>query len=138
MADLKNLAAKKLIKNITYHFYGFTDNDKILNFYHQNQVDLFINVSETEGIPISIMEAFSSGIPAIATNVGGVSELVNNNNGFLVDKDIKSEELAKIICKFYTLPENQIKELRKSAYEKWKNEFNSENNLKLLMQNILN
>ena len=84
------------------------------------------------------MEAFSSGIPAIATNVGGVSELVNNNNGFLVDKDIKSEELAKIICKFYTLPENQIKELRKSAYEKWKNEFNSENNLKLLMQNILN
>ena len=48
LEDLQKLAKEKLSNNISYHFCGFTDNDKILKFYHQNQVDLFINVSETE------------------------------------------------------------------------------------------
>ena len=44
-------------------------------------VDLFLTVSANEGIPVSIMEAQSFGIPVIATDVGGISEIVNNVNG---------------------------------------------------------
>jgi len=46
-----------------------------------------MNLSETEGIPVSIMEAQSAGVPILATNLGGTSEIVNNENGFLVEKD---------------------------------------------------
>lgn len=51
-----------------------------------NLVDGFILPSETEQLPISIMEAQASQLPVIATNVGGVSEIVNDNKtGILVN-----------------------------------------------------
>jgi len=43
----------------------------VLNYYASNPVDVFINTSSSEGLPVSIMEAMSFGIPVIATNVGG-------------------------------------------------------------------
>jgi glycosyltransferase involved in cell wall biosynthesis len=48
--------------------------------------NLFILTTNYEGLPISIIEAMSKGLPIIATNVGGISELVRNNwNGYLVN-----------------------------------------------------
>ena len=43
------------------------------NYLH---IDLFINTSSSEGVPVSIMEALSVGIPIIATDVGGTKEIV--------------------------------------------------------------
>ncbi len=137
MEKLKKLAEEKLPKNITYHFSGFMDNDKILSYYHQNKVDLFINVSETEGIPISIMEAFSSGIPAIATNVGGVSELVNESTGFLIDKKSNADQIANCIKLFHTLPSEQVDFLKKSAHQKWENEYNAVKNIQYCIDLML-
>lgn len=58
------------------------------------QAQLFVLLSDWEGLPISIIEAMRAGLPIIATNVGGVSELVtDNNNGFLIDREDK--ELLK-------------------------------------------
>jgi glycosyltransferase involved in cell wall biosynthesis len=71
----------------------------VFKFYNNNSIDMFINVSSTEGVPVSIMEALAFGIPCLATNVGGVSEIVNDNNGLLVDNNINSKELAGIINK---------------------------------------
>lgn len=42
-------------------------------------------MSDSEGIPVSIMEAMSFGIPVIARNVGGMSEIVNEENGLLLE-----------------------------------------------------
>ena len=61
--------------NLNFRFQGRVSNKEILNFYRQNYIDLFINLSSSEGIPVSIMEAMSFGIPVIATNVGGTSEI---------------------------------------------------------------
>ncbi len=47
--------------------------------------DIFVLTSLWEGIPVSIMEAMASRLPVIATDVGGVSEIVvNNETGILV------------------------------------------------------
>ena len=48
---------------------------------------MFINLSSSEGIPVSIMEAQSFGIPVIATNVGGSGEIVVSETGVLVDEN---------------------------------------------------
>ncbi len=58
--------------------------------------DVFILLSAFEGMPITILEAMFAGLPVIASNVGGVSELVDNEQGgFLVDNkkldEIKSQ-----------------------------------------------
>jgi len=50
--------------------------------------DIFVLSSDWEGLPIAIIEALSAGLPVVATNVGGVSEIVSDAvNGFLVERD---------------------------------------------------
>ncbi|MDI2586526.1 glycosyltransferase family 4 protein [Psychrobacillus sp. NEAU-3TGS] len=59
--------------------------------------DLFILNSSWEGLPLSILEAMSQGLPIIASNVGGVKEAVRDwKNGFLIHEDL-SEKLTILI-----------------------------------------
>ncbi|WP_382397559.1 glycosyltransferase family 4 protein [Lentibacillus salinarum] len=52
------------------------------------QSQVCILTTKLEGLPLSIIEGMRSGIPVIATDVGGVSEMVEDNvNGYLVPKD---------------------------------------------------
>ena len=105
MPKLKNLIQHTTSESkLKVVLHGQVSHEKVIEFYQKNHVDLFINLSETEGIPVSIMEAISFNIPVIATNVGGVSEIVNQKfgTGLLVDAD--SSEL--MVCE-------QIFELQK-------------------------
>ena len=53
--------------------------------------DLMILTSDNEGMPLSLIQAGMAGIPAVATNVGSVSEVViNNQTGFVTDKEVSS------------------------------------------------
>lgn len=78
-------------------FRGRVSNDEVLSHYAEAPVDLFVNTSLSEGIPISIMEALVAGIPCIATNVGGTSEIVDENCGMLVDPRIDAKALARLL-----------------------------------------
>ena len=56
------------------------------NLEFLNSLDLLINTSSIEGIPLTAMEAISQGIPVIAPNIGGISELIiDGQNGYLYD-----------------------------------------------------
>jgi len=81
MIELQLLTQKLLSpkKNITFEFRGRVPNWELLSFYAENEIDLFVTVSKWDGIPVSLMEAMSFGIPTVATNVGGVSEIVLND-----------------------------------------------------------
>ena len=54
--------------------------------------DLFILPTNYEGLPVSILEALAYSIPVVASDVGGVSEMLNGKNGFAVENNIKSFE----------------------------------------------
>jgi glycosyltransferase involved in cell wall biosynthesis len=128
--ELNDYAKKMLadVNNISFNLKGHTPVQEILEFYSKNNVDLFINVSESEGIPVSIMEAMSFGIPVIATNVGGSSEIVDNYNGFLIERDFSIRELAKVIDNYLSASKGFISEKRKNTREKWSQNFNSDKN----------
>ncbi|MBM77811.1 MAG: hypothetical protein CL846_04960 [Crocinitomicaceae bacterium] len=125
--DLEELAKNKLA-NVNYNFTGNISNEKILNFYSENYVDLFLNVSSSEGIPVSIMESLSAGIPVIATNVGGNNEIINNKNGSIIDSDFRTEELSTKIYNYSKLKETKIIQYRENAYKFWLENYNAKKN----------
>ncbi len=108
---------KNLPKNIKFKFLGRIDNKQIMDYYKTHAVDLFINVSISEGVPVSIMEAYSFGIPVLATDVGGTSEIVLDE--MLLKPHFSVSKLAQAIRQFYT---SQFKnmELRNMVFERWK------------------
>lgn len=58
--------------------------DDISKFYRG--LDIFINTSFHEGIPMSILEALAHGLPVIVPMVGGLCEIVENGkNGFIIE-----------------------------------------------------
>ena len=62
---------------------------EIQSFSAFNEYDAFMLISNSEGLPISAIEAMSAGLPLIVSNVGGCPELINSN-GILVENDIES------------------------------------------------
>ena len=62
--------------------------------------DLLMLTSDYEGTPNVLLEAMANGIPAIATNVGGVSEIINNERGILIqsgDEDGLTKAAVRLV-----------------------------------------
>ncbi|MEG1088859.1 MAG: glycosyltransferase [Bacteroidales bacterium] len=114
------------------NFKGYMVHTKVIEFYNNTRIELFTQVSRSEGIPVSIMEAMSYGIPIIATNVGGVSELFSNSQqceyGTLLPKDITAIELENAIKKFILLPDSDMEHARATARTEWETNWNSQKN----------
>lgn len=92
-----------VLANLTVNLNGAVHNSEIYEYYGVNPVSLFINLSNSEGIPVSIMEAQSFGIPAIATDVGGTGEIViTNKTGILLNSNPKEEDVIKAINEILT------------------------------------
>ena len=80
--DLKNLAKDLKLKNVL--FAGGVEHQKMSDYFIKE--DFFLNASNIDNMPISILEAFSSGLPVISTNAGGIPYMVDDSrNGFLVN-----------------------------------------------------
>lgn len=121
---------RQLVKSLNltdkFIFVGMLDSRDVLNFYTSNCFDLFVNTSSSEGVPFSIMEALSVGIPIIATNVGGTGELVDHEVGQLIPADVNPETLAQAISTFYHKPSIEKNKIRKAAYDRYETHWNSD------------
>ena len=129
--------ASTLLEYTNFDITGIKPNDEIMKFYKQNYVDLFINFSESEGIPVSIMEAQSAGIPVLATAVGGVTEIVNNENGFIVDKDFDMDDVIMKIRDYLSSSQDAITAKRQASYDNWNQKYNAKKNYKLFAEELL-
>lgn len=118
--ELEALAKERLSnkENISYNFYGFAKPAAVRELYVSQPFDLFISLSSYEGVPVSIMEALSAGIPVVATDVGGVSELVDGTVGELVPEDVEPESVAQIIDQVAEMPQGKRQELRQAARQR--------------------
>ena len=135
--DLKLMANKLLGDNIDYTFRGAISNESLMKEYQCMDINLFINVSEYEGVPVSIMEAMSFGIPVIATNVGGTSEIVcDQYNGKLLNKDFSIDELCESISCFMNMNNIEMRSYRKNARNTWESFFSAEKNYRKFYKEI--
>jgi glycosyltransferase involved in cell wall biosynthesis len=128
--DLTSKAEKMLSgkKNISYELRPSLPNQELIRFYEHNQVHLFINVSSSEGIPVSIMEAQSFGIPAIGPAVGGVPEIIDTKNGILIHQQGDPLEILNAIAQILTLPPPAYFTLRENARRNWELKFSADQN----------
>jgi glycosyltransferase involved in cell wall biosynthesis len=91
------------------------------------QADCFALASKIEGVPGVILEAASQRIPSVATNVGGVPEvLVNGETGYIIDNFNKNEFKERLISLVTNFELN--KEMGENAYNLVQEEFNPLNN----------
>ncbi len=127
----------KLPLSVKVNFIGRVHNKQIYKLYNELNPQLFINLSSSEGVPVSIMEAMSFGIPVIATNVGGTSEIVNNENGCLLEANTSQLEVASKIQEFYNLTVEEKTKKRKAAFDTWNNKYNANKNYNQFVEDIL-
>jgi glycosyltransferase involved in cell wall biosynthesis len=136
---LMNKVMKKLSKedsNIEFNLAGNVINSDVHKFYATNKVDLFINFSTTEGLPMSIMEAQAYGIPVLASDVGGVSEIVSSKTGFLVNPDLSVEELARKIVEIIN-NDKFLDKIRDNCIINWQQNYNAEINYNAFIDILL-
>lgn len=123
--ELKDIVFQNNI-NSFFKFIGKMDSDKIIDYYLKENFDLFINTSRSEGVPFSIMESLSIGIPVIASDAGGTKEIIDNTVGVLLKNNFKPQELSSAIEDYYYLNNEQKNQIRKSAINRYEERCNME------------
>ena len=97
MASVQESVKQLGIEN-NFRLTGFVS-DEDLPFYY-NAADFFVLPSKSgEGLPLVALEAMACGLPVIATDVGGINEVVMENYGKLVPPN-QPELLAKAVLEF--------------------------------------
>jgi colanic acid/amylovoran biosynthesis glycosyltransferase len=132
---LSALARHSLPPNIHAFFPGYPGKKGLYDFYRDNPVDLFVNVSESEGTPVSMMEAISLGIPVLCTAVGGNTEVAGPENGHLLPANPSAEEVAAGI---ESLMQSGAKlgQLRLASRGIWDSRYNASKNYTAFAESI--
>jgi len=126
MANLKQIIDLKKNRNLTVNLLGNLKNRDIHHFYLNNPVDVFINTSASEGIPVTIMEAIAYGVPIVATDVGGNSEIVKSDFGKLISKYPSLSEIEMALYSLINISPIKKKDMRIKAQDYFNKSFNSD------------
>jgi L-malate glycosyltransferase len=77
---LRELAEKLQLRNVD--FIGAVAPAKMPALY--DEADIFVNASDVDNQPLSIIEAFASGLPVVTTNTGGIGQMVRDGETGLI------------------------------------------------------
>ena len=97
----------------------------VKEWLRSNPVDLFVNVSSSEGLPVSLMEAASFGIPMMVTSVGGIPEIVSEANGILLEANPSPESIATALEAFARLTREERAAKRAASRATFERDFDA-------------
>lgn len=117
---------------------GRLGNSEVIAEMEDQKYSFLVNYSESEGVPVTIMEAFSCYLPVIAGDVGGIGELVKDQvNGFVDSYDPTEKSLVKMLIKAMNCSETEYSALSQNSYETWKNMADARANYQKFTQQLL-
>ena len=135
--DKLKLDAQSLPSNMKVDFKGNMGHSTVMELYQKQGFHLLVSLSTSEGLPVSMMEAISFGIPVLSTDVGGVSEIVNERTGILIPKDFDTAEVARLLDDM--LLTNYVKaDYRQGVRDFWVSNFSAKNNYPAFIQDLHN
>jgi glycosyltransferase involved in cell wall biosynthesis len=99
------------------NFRGSGSHDEVLKIFEK--ADLYLHIAKTEGLPRSLIEAMAKGLPAIGTRVGGIPELISEEE-LLLEK-LEVEELHCKIIELISNPErmNEVSKANRTIAEEY-------------------
>lgn len=123
---------------VSVSFKGELQQKEIFEYFTTQMPDLLICTSESEGIPVSMMEAMAHGIPVLSVDVGGVHEIVEHRkNGLLIPAAATENEIRKALEEFIAfLPETKHA-MRQNAVKTYEEKFNAEKNYTAFVKTVL-
>lgn len=83
LEKMKSYAIELEIPDQFLTFTGLLTGKQLVD--RMNDADILVVTSHYENLPVVIIESFALGVPVISTRVGGIAEVVNNENGVLVN-----------------------------------------------------
>ncbi|HOV15598.1 MAG TPA: glycosyltransferase family 4 protein, partial [Spirochaetota bacterium] len=126
----KNFISENNLNN-NIEFVGLVKNELVK--YYFKIAEFSILPSYSEGLPLVILESLATGVPAIATNVGGIPEIIKDNSlGKLINPK-STVELSNAILEFL---DNKIVNIDYKAIEKFNIEYQAKKTLELYNQLI--
>lgn len=128
--ELKNYTLEHNLENV--EFLGFKNREEIKEEY-QNCIATILPCNWFEIFGMSNIESFINGKPVIASNIGGIPEIVENNINGLLFESANVEQLKKCILTYWNNPE-LVKEHGRNGYKKARTQYTAERYYKELMQ----
>ena len=119
-------------ENVIVHWMGSLSAAEVLRVYEDAPFDVFINTSQKEGVPVSIMEAMRCGIPAIAPAVGGLPELICPETGWLYQPQEGSAGVRRCLQALAGETLQQANDRRQAAAKRWQECFRNAGGLEKL------
>ena len=119
---------------------GQMPHEKLMQIYVRKEVDIVVLPSiitdkgEKEGIPVSLIEAMSYCIPVIATETGGILELLSGGAGITV-KEKSAKDLADAIRRLIC-DQNLYNETAKRGFQRVKERFDLYKNASMLLNKM--
>jgi glycosyltransferase involved in cell wall biosynthesis len=94
----------KLISNDSVFFNGKIEQNSVPSFLQS--MDIFLNTTEFESFGMSTIEAMACGVPVVAHNSGGASEIINHNVTGILYAPNEVENVAKALLELLINPNN--------------------------------
>ncbi|HEY6187335.1 MAG TPA: glycosyltransferase family 4 protein [Pyrinomonadaceae bacterium] len=104
-AELERLAAELDLNHVT--FTGCVEPEGMPGLY--DEADIFLNSSDIDNMPVSIIEAFASGLPVVTTDAGGIPFMVADGRTGLITKRGDYEALAA--CAIRLLEDDELRSM---------------------------
>jgi glycosyltransferase involved in cell wall biosynthesis len=110
--ELQKLAKKLHIENKVFFEGSYSNHFEVIKWL--DTIDIYLQPSKTEGLPRALVEAMSRGCPVIASDVGGIPELLEKGVLFLPNQ----LDRFKALLSQLPLDKEKLKREAKKNYEK--------------------
>lgn len=118
--EMAGLGEKEYLENVArecgvldqVRFAGQLSHDKV--FEWMDNIDVYIQPSLLEGLPRSVVEAMSRGLPVLGTDAGGISELIGRNELF------QKKSVSEIENQITAMGKKRLEKLSKENFERAK------------------
>ena len=117
--------------NLNIEQTGWLPHAKVLEELGRGAFRAFLHFSEYEGgVPVSMIEAASHGLPLVGFQAGGVPEICDSGTGLLIERNLGGSEISRLVGVFFA----QIREgsFHSNSRDRWEEAFSTSTRCRIL------